>query len=74
MQPATELLADTKKIPAEGNGQGRTAVAADAFQASCGARLYLSKGLLPLACWRVVEKGEMPSVCNFFSMAQVELK
>jgi hypothetical protein len=43
-QSAPELLADHIETPAEGNGQGRTAAAADALQASCGARLYLSKG------------------------------
>ena len=32
------------ETPAEGNGQGRTAAAADALQTSYGARLYLSEG------------------------------
>jgi hypothetical protein len=35
------------KTPAEGNGQGRTAITADALETSCGASSISAKGLLP---------------------------
>src|SRR5262245_34443296 len=72
------------ETPAEGNGQGRTAINADALETSCDARLYLSKGFVALHNVEGLRMAKCHPSRNFFrprryplshdSKAEVELE